>query len=159
MAVRRVRRIIRKIDPWTVLKVSLVLWTVLMLAALLGSVIMWSLLRNAGTPDKILDFINGFNLFEPITLEGGNLFRAVLFMCITSAILFSGISTLMAVFYNLISDIVGGIEVVVLEEVLPQPAAPRNPTAVRPATNQVTGERPVDKQSQASLQTEETVLG
>jgi hypothetical protein len=130
-----------------------------MLAALLGSVIMWSLLRNAGTPDRIIDFINGFNLFEPITLEGDNLFRAVLFMSISSAVLFSGLSTLMAVFYNLISDIVGGIEVVVLEEVLPQPVAPRNPTAVRPATNPATGERPVDRQGQASMPTEETILG
>ncbi len=154
MAVRRVRRIVRKIDPWTVLKVSLVLWTVVMLAVLLGLVIMWSLLRNAGTPDRILDFINGFGLFDPITLEGENLFRAVLFMCITSAILLSGGSTLMAVFYNLISDIVGGVEVVVLEEVLPQPAAPKPPAQVR-AANYPSG----DRSAHASLPTEETVLG
>ena len=157
MAVRRVRRIIRKIDPWTVLKVSLVLWTVVMLAVLLGSVIMWSLLRNAGTPDRILDFINGFGLFDPITLEGENLFRAVLFLCITSAVLWSGASTLLAVFYNLISDVVGGIEVVVLEEVLPQPSAPRSPTAVRAPQNYTTGERP--RANQADMATEETVLG
>ncbi|MBT8199318.1 MAG: DUF3566 domain-containing protein [Acidimicrobiia bacterium] len=155
MAVRRVRRIVRKIDPWTVLKVSLVLWTVVMLAVLLGLVIMWSLLRNAGTPDTILDFINGFGLFEPITLEGQNLFRAVLFMCITSAILLSGVSTLMAVFYNLISDIVGGIEVVVLEEVLPQPAAPRPSAPVRSPADYTTAER----QEHATQPTEETVLG
>ena len=41
--VRRVRRVIRKIDPWTVLKVSLVFNALMALAFMLGSVIFWCL--------------------------------------------------------------------------------------------------------------------
>ena len=39
--VNRVRRIIRKIDPWTVLKVTLVLNFVVALTVVLGFSIMW----------------------------------------------------------------------------------------------------------------------
>ena len=46
--VNRVRRIIRKIDPWTVLKVTLVLNFVIALTVVLGFSIMWVLLVNAG---------------------------------------------------------------------------------------------------------------
>ena len=54
--VRRVRRIIRKIDPWTALKVSAVVWAVVALAVVLGGVIFWSVLDRSGVPDKLTDF-------------------------------------------------------------------------------------------------------
>ena len=55
--VRRVRRILRKIDPWTALKVSSVVWAVLGLGLVLGIVIFWSVLERAGIPDKFTDFL------------------------------------------------------------------------------------------------------
>ena len=51
--VNRVRRIIRKIDPWTVLKVTLVLNFVVALTVVLGLSIMWVLLVNAGVPQGL----------------------------------------------------------------------------------------------------------
>ena len=53
--VNRVRRIIRKIDPWTVLKVTLVLNFVVALSVVLGLSIMWVLLVNAGVPQGLED--------------------------------------------------------------------------------------------------------
>ena len=53
--VNRVRRIIRKIDPWTVLKVTLVLNFVVSLSVVLGLSIMWVLLVNAGVPQGLED--------------------------------------------------------------------------------------------------------
>ena len=53
MAVQRVRRVIRKVDPWSVLKVSLVFDAVMALVFVLGGVIFWAIFVNAGIPDKI----------------------------------------------------------------------------------------------------------
>ncbi len=50
---RRVRRIIRKIDPWTVLKVSFVFQAVVALAIVLGAVILWSVVVARGIPQEI----------------------------------------------------------------------------------------------------------
>jgi len=43
VVVNRVRRIVRKIDPWTALKVSLVINFVIALAVVLGLIILWIL--------------------------------------------------------------------------------------------------------------------
>jgi hypothetical protein len=128
--VRRVRRIIRKIDPWTVLKVSSLFNVVAGLGIVLGLVMFWSVLTAAGIPDRIVDVLVRITLLE----EGENPFanterflRAAVFGSIVWAVLATGLMTLAAVMYNLISDVVGGVEVVVLEESLaPVAAVPTN---------------------------------
>jgi hypothetical protein len=133
MAVRRVRRVLRKIDPWTVLKVSIIFNLIIVMAISIGIAIAWSLLRNSGIPDSIVDSINELAIFEEdITLDGPSYFRVMVFFSIVSTILLTGLATLSAVFYNLISDVVGGIEFVVLEEVLEMP---RTTPAVRQSRN------------------------
>ena len=128
--VRRVRRVIRRVDPWTVLKVSFVFNAIMALAFVLGSVIFWSIFVNAGIPDRLTDFAESLTLtFE---VDGELYFRVVLFLAIIWAILMTGLATLGSVFYNLISDTVGGVEVVVLEEVIAPTAIPGGSTTVRP---------------------------
>ena len=53
VVVNRVRRIIRKIDPWTALKISFVLNFIIALSMVLGLVILWILLVNAGIPQEL----------------------------------------------------------------------------------------------------------
>ena len=55
MAVRRVRRIVRKVDPWTVLKASFVFNAVMGLVFVLGTWVMWSLVLQKGIPEKVVD--------------------------------------------------------------------------------------------------------
>lgn len=117
--VRRVRRIIRKIDPWTVLKVSAVLYAVGAVALVLGIVIFWSVIENAGIPAALTDFLVRITLIEDGTEPFANseqFFRLVVFGSIVWWVMSTGITTLLAVMYNLVSDVVGGVEVVVLEE-------------------------------------------
>lgn len=132
-SVRRVRRIIRKIDPWTVLKVSFVFYAVMALGIVLGAIIFWSFVSAAGYPDSIENFLAGISIWDagesPLVPENEFLFRLVVFLCVAWTVLMTGLTTLAAVMYNLISDIVGGLEVVVLEETMnvPQAAAPVRP--------------------------------
>ena len=116
MAVQRVRRVIRKIDPWTVLKVSLVFNAIMALVLVLGTVIFWAIFVNAGIPEKINDLALLIGIQDGITLDGVVYFRIVVLLAVVGTILMTGFFTLGAVVYNLITDLVGGIEVVVLEE-------------------------------------------
>lgn len=128
--VRRVRRVIRRIDPWTVLKVSFVFNAIMALAFVLGSIIFWSIFVNAGIPDRLTEFAESLTLsFE---VDGELYFRVVLFLSVIWSILMTGLATLGSVLYNLISDTVGGVEVVVLEEVIAPMATPVGSSAVRP---------------------------
>jgi len=140
MAVQRVRRVIRKIDPWTVLKVSLVFNAIMALVFVLGCVIFWSIFVNAGIPQKINDLALLIGLENGINLDGAVYFRIVLLLSVIGTILVTGFLTLGSVVYNLISDLVGGLEVIVLEETA-------GPQAVRPRVTLPTTRRPVAHQS------------
>jgi len=119
--VRRVRRIIRKIDPWTTLKVSAVVWAVLGLAFVLGAVIFWSVLDRAGIPEQLVDFMVEITLIEEGTDPFANteqFLRFLIFGSVVGWVMFTGTTVAVAVVYNLVSDVVGGLEIVVLEETL-----------------------------------------
>jgi hypothetical protein len=134
MAVRRVRRVIRKIDPWTVLKVSLIFNTIGGLVFTLGVWVMWSLAIQRGLPDRVTDFFANFALV--FNAEGELYFRVLVLLSIIGVVMFTGLMTLGAVVYNLISDVVGGIEVIVLEETYAVAVA--RPAPVRPAVHMPT---------------------
>lgn len=120
MAVRRVRRIIRRFDPWTVLKVSLVFNAIAALVFVLGLWVMWSLLLQKGIPGSITDLFDQVKI--TFVIEGETWGRVVIFLAIVWTIVATAAMTLGAVLYNLIADLVGGIELSVLEETYnPQP--------------------------------------
>ena len=117
--VNRVRRIIRKIDPWTVLKVTFVLNFIVALTIVLGFSILWVLLVNAGVPQGLEDIARRLALLDADASLVGNiepLFSSVVFLAIVYLLTQTALATIGAFFYNLVSDLVGGIEVVVLEE-------------------------------------------
>lgn len=133
MAVQRVRRVIRKVDPWTVLKVSLVFNAIMALVFVLGTVIFWAIFVNAGIPERINELALLIGLENGINLDGEVYFRIVILLSVIGTIMMTGFFTLGAVVYNLISDLVGGIEVIVLEETgAPQGTRPRVSLPVAP---------------------------
>lgn len=124
--VQRVRRVIRKLDPWTVFKVSIVMHLVFALAALIGLLILWALLVRVGIPDALDRFLALISLIDEGTVffdNGGRFIRVAMFFSVVFGAAMTLLTTLAAVFYNMASDVVGGVEVVMLEETLQAPAA------------------------------------
>lgn len=112
---RKVDRIIRRIDPWSVLKVSflfsLSLWVVFMLAGM----ILWTGAVGSGAIDNVEDFITDLFALESFQFEGGQLFRGAALGGFIMVLVSTGFSVLLAVLFNLISDLTGGIRVAVVE--------------------------------------------
>jgi hypothetical protein len=119
MPVHRVRRVIRKIDPWSVLKVALVFNGVMAVVFVLGAVVFWAIFVNAGIPERINEMALLIGLENGLNLQGAVYFRIVLLLALLGMIFMTGFMTLGVVIYNLITDIVGGIEVIVLEDSTP----------------------------------------
>ena len=129
--VNRVRRIIRKIDPWTVLKVTLVLNFVVALTVVLGVSILWVLLVNAGVPQGLEDIARRLALLDADASLVGNietLFTGIVSLAAVYMLTQTALATIAAFFYNLVSDLVGGIEVIVLEETYNDGVEQKNPT-------------------------------
>ncbi len=113
--IRRVTRVVRDIDPWSVLKVGLVFHFVLYLTLLVASVLLWSVASATGTIDNIERFLESFG-WESFQFDGSALFVNTLILGLFGVVLFTALWVLAATVFNLITDLVGGIRVSVLEE-------------------------------------------
>ena len=130
---------LRKFDPWTVFKISLLLHVVFAVAALIGLLVLWSLLVRVGIPQALDDFLALISLIEDGAVffnNGSRFVRVAIFFSVVFGVSMTLLSTLAAVFYNLVSDVVGGVEVVMLEETLRVPAsAPAAEHEMHPASS------------------------
>jgi hypothetical protein len=113
---KRARRVLRRIDTWTVLKLSFLFYLCILLVVLIAGVVLWNVAAAAGAITSIEKFIkslfdlNSFRLHSFVILEASAAGGIIL------VILATGINVLAALIYNLISDVVGGVQVIVLEE-------------------------------------------
>ncbi len=113
--VRRVSRVIRDIDPWSVFKVGLVFHLVLYFVVLISLVLLWNVAESTGTIENVENFMESFG-WESFSFDGGALFKNLWVLGLFMVVLFTGLWVLIATIFNLITDLVGGIRVTVLEE-------------------------------------------
>jgi Transmembrane domain of unknown function (DUF3566) len=114
--VRKVSRVVRRIDGWTVFKISLVLYMLLYVVLLIAGVLLWHLAYTTGTVDNIQGFIKELFGLKTFTINGKKLFSASRGLGLFLAIAGTGLHVTLAVLFNLIADLVGGVRVTVLEE-------------------------------------------
>lgn len=113
--VRRVTRVIRDVDPWSVFKVLLVFHFAVYLVALISGVLLWNVAHATGTIDNVERFMESFG-WETFTFNGGQLFHNLWVIGLLLVFLLTGLAVVGATVFNLIADLVGGVRVTVLEE-------------------------------------------
>jgi len=113
--IRRVTRVVRDIDPWSVFKIGLIFHFVVYLIMLVALVLLWSVASATGTIDNIQQFMKSFG-WESFQFKGGQLFVNVMILGLLGVVLATALWVLAATIFNLITDLVGGIRVTVLEE-------------------------------------------
>jgi hypothetical protein len=111
---------------------------------------------NAGLPERIDELALLIGIENGITLDGPVYFRVVVLLAVVGSIMLTGFFTLAAVVYNLISDLVGGVEVVVLEETKPAAASSR-PRIDLPAVDRKPDAREKERVSKVSLPNVEAI--
>ncbi len=117
-APRRVRVVIRRLNPWSVLKFSLLFYVCVMLVVLLGLVILYAVLSSLGVVDAFESLAGSLALGDQqgnFEVNGGYLFRMAFLIGLISAALWAAVTVFLAFLYNLIADLVGGIEVTLVE--------------------------------------------
>jgi len=114
--VKRTRRTIRHVDPWSVLKVSVLLYACLYGATVIAGYLLWTAAVQSGVITNIESFIAEVGSYEVWEINGDEIFRRA---TVIGAVLFvAGIAlnVLLTIIFNLISDLVGGVRVTLLEE-------------------------------------------
>jgi hypothetical protein len=110
---RRARLILRRLDPWSVLKFSVVFYFCLMLISLLIFAVIWFVLVNMGVFEEVTRFAGNFNL--EVAFPAGAVFRWYVFVGLLGVVVWSVVTVLLTLLFNLVNDVTGGIEVVLAE--------------------------------------------
>jgi hypothetical protein len=113
--VRRVTRVVRHVDTWSVFKVALVFSVFFYAVSLIAGVLLWQVAYATGTIDNVEKFFEGFG-WETFKFNGGQIFHNAWIAGLFVAMGLTGLAVLMATLFNLITDLVGGIRLSVLEE-------------------------------------------
>jgi hypothetical protein len=106
---------VRDIDVWSVFKVGLVFHLVLYVVALVASALLWSVANQTGTIDNVENFFESFG-WETFSFDGSALFSNFAAFGLLGALLGTALWVVGAVMFNLITELVGGVRVSVLEE-------------------------------------------
>ncbi len=114
---RRAKLQVRRVDPWSVLKFSLVLSVVLCIVLVVAVAILYLLLSGMGVFDSINKTVSSFREAgsdQPLFTASG-VIGVALVIGLADVVLFTAMATLGAFAYNLCADLVGGIEVTLSE--------------------------------------------
>ena len=111
--VRR-RATIRRVDPWSVLKLSLIFYICMLAVSMLVLTMFWAIVNRIGLLDTVLSFLAELRL--EVEVNGGNIARAVFLIGLLNVVLWSGVNVFLAFLYNLVADLVGGLKVILAEE-------------------------------------------
>jgi Transmembrane domain of unknown function (DUF3566) len=110
---RRARLVLRRLDPWSVLKFSVLFYLCLMLISLLVFAMIWFVLVNMGVFEEVTRFAGNFNL--ELTFPAGTVFRWYILIGLFGVVVWSVVTMLLTLLFNLVNDVTGGIEVVLAE--------------------------------------------
>jgi Transmembrane domain of unknown function (DUF3566) len=113
---RRYRQTVQKLDLWSVLKLSLCFYLCGLIVTLLACVVLWVIADAFNVIHDIEHFMGDllsskdFKFLSAQILEGAILIGLVLVALMTI------VTVIAAAFYNLFAELVGGVEVVIVEE-------------------------------------------
>ncbi len=111
---RQARVVIRKVGPWSVFKFSLVFYLCVMAVILLAMAILYAILGSVGVLEHVTEL--GKNLgIEGFKIHGGWIFARLTVVGLAMVVIWSLINVFIVFLYNLIADVVGGIEITLSE--------------------------------------------
>jgi Transmembrane domain of unknown function (DUF3566) len=117
---RSTRVVVRKVGPWSVLKFSLLFYFCVMLVVLFALTLLYQVLGALGIIDSVEQFMSDLLLPEDSAavyeINGRFLFTRAFYIGVFMVLIGSLINLFITFLYNLISDVVGGVEVTLTEK-------------------------------------------
>jgi hypothetical protein len=113
---RLVRRdlMVRRVDPWTVLKISLVFYTCMLIVVMLANAILWAFIARLGLIQQVTEIAGALNI--ELTVNTGNILQATFLVGVLGVIFWSSVNVFLAFLYNLVADLIGGLRIDLAED-------------------------------------------
>jgi len=113
---RRYVQTIRSVDLWSVLKVSICFYLCALIVMLVASVMLWWIASAAGVISSVESFIGELVSNKDFRLLSWEVLRAATLIGLVGVCILTVLTVLAAAFYNLFSELLGGVEVTVVEQ-------------------------------------------
>jgi hypothetical protein len=113
---RRASLQVKRVDPWSVLKLALVLSVALFFVWLVAIGVLYGVLNGMGVWDKINNTANDLlQNNDPGLISAGRVFGVAAVIGAVNIVLFTALATVSAFIYNVSADLAGGLEVTLSE--------------------------------------------
>jgi hypothetical protein len=112
---RKARVVLRKVEPWSVFKISFFFYLCVMVVILGAMMILYAILGAIGALDSLTRLIRDLFADQSFEIHGGWLFTRGLSIGLVLVVLWTLINVFIVFLYNLLSDVVGGVEVTLSE--------------------------------------------
>ncbi|MEU4801476.1 DUF3566 domain-containing protein [Actinosynnema sp. NPDC023587] len=116
---RRASLQVKRVDPWSVLKLALVLSVALFFVWLVAVGVLYGVLNGMGVWDKINntanDLLQGNETSGDPLISAGRVFGVAAIVGAVNIVLFTALATVGAFVYNVSADLAGGLEVTLSE--------------------------------------------
>ena len=112
---RQARVVVRKLGPWSVLKISFLFYLCVMVVIVGAMMILYGTLGAIGALDSLTRLIRDLFADQRFQINGGWLFTRGVAIGLAMVVLWTLINVFVVFLYNLLSDVVGGIEVTLSE--------------------------------------------
>jgi hypothetical protein len=122
---RKVGRLIRHVDLWSVLKLALLFHLCAFLITLVTGSLLWAVAVSTGVVGDLEGFLREAFALESFAFDGERIFRAAVLGGLALVVAATAVTVLLAALLNLTSDLVGGLRVTVVEEETARPRSRR----------------------------------
>jgi hypothetical protein len=116
---RRASLQVKRVDPWSVLKLALVLSVALFFVWLVAIGVLYGVLNGMGVWDKInntaQDLLSGSEQAGDPLISAGRVFGVAAIIGAVNIVLFTALATVSAFVYNVSADLAGGLELTLSE--------------------------------------------
>jgi len=113
---RRYVQTIRSLDLWSVLKVSICFYVSALIVLLVSGIMLWWIASAAGVINNVENFIGELVSNKDFRLLSWQVLRAATLIGLVVVCILTVLTVLAAAFYNLFSELLGGVEVTVVEQ-------------------------------------------
>ncbi len=116
---RRVRALVQGVDLWSLAKIAVAFYIATVAVAVVALTTLWLIAQAAGIVDNLENFIADLLAYQDFRFLSFAMLRAVVVVGLVWVALATTLTVIAGAFYNLFSDLVGGVEITVTE--LPEP--------------------------------------
>ena len=113
---RRYHQTIRRVDLWSVVKISICFYLCALVVVIAAGVVLWWIATTLGAIDSVEKLVGDLIGSKDFVFMSWRILRGATLIGLVMVCVMVVVTVLAAAFYNLFSELLGGVEITVVED-------------------------------------------